>query len=125
MVMAKKLVLAGALDTKGTEYAFVKQLIEEQGLRTLVVDFGVMGEPTLKPDIGRAEVLAAGNGDLARFAGGEHKDEAMRCAAEGLAVVVRRLYDGGELGGILAMGGSGGTSVATAAMRVLPVGVPK
>lgn len=123
--MAKYVVLAGALDTKGSEYAFVKGLIEEQGLPTLVVDFGVMGEPAFRPDIGRAEVLAAGGGDWARLAGGEHKDEAMRCAAAGLAVVVRRLYDEDKLGGILAMGGSGGTSVATTAMRALPVGVPK
>jgi uncharacterized protein (UPF0261 family) len=125
MVMAKNVVLAGALDTKGAEYAFVKELIEAQGLPTLVIDFGVMGEPSLTPDIGRAEVMAAGGGNLTRLAGGEHKDEAMRCAAEGLAVVVRRLYDEGKLGGMLAMGGSGGTSVATTAMRALPVGVPK
>ena len=45
--------------------------------------------------------------------------------ADGLAVVVRRLYDEGKLDGILGMGGSGGTSIATAGMRTLPVGVPK
>src|SRR6188472_1516455 len=123
--MAKSVVLAGALDTKGAEYAFVKELIEAEGLATLVIDFGVMGAPAFAPDISRGEILAAGGGDLARLASGDHKDEAMRCAAEGLAVVVRRLYDEGKLGGILAMGGSGGTSVATTAMRGLPVGVPK
>jgi uncharacterized protein (UPF0261 family) len=121
----KTVVLVGALDTKGAEYAFVKQLIEQQGVQTLVVDFGVMGEPAFPPEIARTEVMAAGGGDLAYLAAGEHKDEAMRTAATGLAVVVRRLYDEGRLDGILAMGGSGGTSVATAAMRALPVGVPK
>jgi uncharacterized protein (UPF0261 family) len=45
--------------------------------------------------------------------------------ATGLAVVVRKLYDGGKLDGIVGMGGSGGTSIATAGMRALPVGVPK
>jgi uncharacterized protein (UPF0261 family) len=69
--------------------------------------------------------MAAGGGDLAHLASGDHKDEAMRTAANGLAVIVRRLYDEGKLGGILAMGGTGGTSVATTAMRALPVGVPK
>ena len=53
MKTIKTIVLAGALDTKGREYAFVKNLIEKQGLRALVVDFGVMGEPGLEPDIGR------------------------------------------------------------------------
>ena len=123
--MAKRVVLVGALDTKGAEYAFVKQLIEEQGLETLVVDFGVMGAPGFAPDVSREEVMAAGSGNLTHLASGDHKDEAMRAAASGLAVVVRQLYDEGKLGGIMAMGGTGGTSVATTAMRALPVGVPK
>ena len=49
----------------------------------------------------------------------------MQTMAAGLAAVVRRLYDEGRLDGILGMGGTGGTSIATAAMRTLPVGVPK
>ena len=56
---------------------------------------------------------------------GEHKDVAMKVMADGLANVVRKLYDDGKLDGIIGMGGSGGTSIATTAMRTLPVGVPK
>ncbi len=123
--MARTVVLIGALDTKGAEYAFVKSLIEREGLTTLVVDFGVMGEPAFAPDVTRDEVVAAAGGDLAYLASGQHKDEAMSTVAKGLAIVVRRLYEAGRLDGILAMGGTGGTSVATAAMRDLPVGVPK
>lgn len=123
--MAKTIVLVGALDTKGKEFDFVRHLVEQVGLDTLVIDFGVMGEPTLPPHITHAEVAEAGGGDLAHLASGEHKDEAMQVMAAGLAVVVRRLYDEGKLHGILSMGGSGGTSIATAAMRALPVGVPK
>ena len=77
------------------------------------------------PDISRSTVAAAGGGDLERFRFGEHKDEAMKVMAAGLAVIVRQLYDSGKLDGILSMGGSGGTSIATNAMRTLPVGVPK
>ena len=123
--MPKTVVLVGALDTKGDEFAFVKTIIEKQGLSTLVVDFGVMGEPKFPPDISRQEVARAGGGELDRLADGQHKDEAMRIMSAGLQVVVRRLYDEGRLHGILGMGGSGGTSIATAAMRTLPVGVPK
>lgn len=123
--MPKTVVLVGALDTKGEEFAFVRQIIENQGLKTLVVDFGVMGEPKFPPDIDRNEVARLGGGDLSRLADGQHKDEAMRVMAAGLQAVVRRLYDQGRLQGILGMGGTGGTSIATAAMRTLPVGVPK
>jgi len=121
----KTVVIIGALDTKGAEFAFVKGLIEAEGVDTLVVDFGTMGEPGLEPDVTRAEVAAAADGDISSFASGEHKDEAMQTMAAGLAVVVRRLYDEGRLGGIIGMGGTGGTSIATTGMRVLPVGVPK
>ena len=123
--MADTVVIAGALDTKGEDFAFVKELIEEAGLATLVVDFGVMGEPAFAPDVTRQEVCAAGGGDLGHLASGSHKDEAMATMARGLATVVSRLHGEGRLDGIIGMGGSGGTSLATAAMRELPVGVPK
>ena len=123
--MSGTVLLVGALDTKGVEYAFVKDLIEAAGLETLVVDFGVMGQPALEPDVSRAEVASAAGGDLAYLASGTHKDEAMRTMAQGLASVVERLYREGRFDGVLGMGGSGGTSIATAAMRTLPVGVPK
>jgi uncharacterized protein (UPF0261 family) len=123
--MAQTVAIVGSLDTKGREFAFVKELIEAEGLQTLVVDFGVMGEPGLQSDIPRERVVEAGQGDLAYLATGEHKDEAMKTVAAGLAVVVQELYQEGKLDGIIGMGGSGGTSVATAAMRTLPVGVPK
>ena len=123
--MGKTVVIVGALDTKGKEFAFVKEIIEEAGLDTRVVDFGVMGEPAFEPEVAREEVAEAGGGDLAYLATGEHKDEAMDTMAKGLAAVVRQLYDEGQLDGIIGMGGSGGTSIATTAMRTLPVGAPK
>jgi uncharacterized protein (UPF0261 family) len=123
--MTKTVVLVGALDTKGPDIAFVKGLVEQQGLQTLVVDFGVMGQPAFEAQVSRAQVARAGGGDLARLAQGDQKDQAMKTVAAGLTAVVRDLYAAGELDGILGMGGSGGTSIATAAMRALPVGVPK
>jgi uncharacterized protein (UPF0261 family) len=125
MTMDKTVVIAGALDTKGPEFAFLKELIQAEGLKTLVIDFGVMGEPFFQPDVTRQEVARAGGGDLAYLASGEHKDEAMQVMADGLAVAVARLFEAGKLDGMVSMGGSGGTSVATAGMRALPVGVPK
>src|SRR5450756_1249831 len=123
--MAKTVVIVGALDTKGEDFRYVKELIEGQGVATLVVDFGVMGPPAFAPDITREAVVAAAGGDLARITSGDHKDEAMQTMAAGLAAVVSKLYAEGKVDGIMGMGGSGGTSIATTAMRVLPVGVPK
>ena len=61
---SKTVVIIGALDTKGAEFAFVKGLIEAEGVDTLVVDFGTMGGPELEPDITRAEVATAAGGDI-------------------------------------------------------------
>ena len=123
--MAKTVVIIGTLDTKGQEFAFIKKLVEKEGLKALVVDFGVMGKPAFVPDVSGMEVAAAGGGNLETLRKGEQKDEAMRVMQAGLAAVVRALYDKGKLHGIIGMGGTGGTSIATAAMRTLPVGVPK
>ncbi len=122
----KTIVIAGALDTKGKEFAFLKQAIEAAaGIRTLVVDFGVMGEPEFAPEITRQQVIEAAGGDFARIASGDHKDEAMVAMAGGLEIIVRQLYEANRLDGIISMGGGGGTSIATRAMRALPLGVPK
>jgi len=123
--MKKTVVIVGALDTKGKEFLFVKDLIEKEGLNTLVVDFGVMGQPDFKPDVSREEVARQGGSHLADFNSGQHKDVAMKSMAAGLKAVVSQLYADGKLDGIIGMGGSGGTSIATTAMRELPVGVPK
>jgi len=123
--MNKTIVIVGALDTKGTEYQFVIDIIKRAGLQVHVVDFGVMEAPTFAPDVPRETVIEAGGGDLTRLSSGQHKDEAMQVMSEGLAIVVRQLHEVGKLDGILGMGGTGGTSVITKAMRTLPVGVPK
>jgi uncharacterized protein (UPF0261 family) len=123
--MKKTVVIVGALDTKGKEFLFIKELIEKEGLNTLVIDFGVMGNPDFQPDITRDEVAHQGGSELTAFTGGQHKDAAMKCMAAGLKTVVGKLFKDGKLDGIIGMGGSGGTSIATTAMRELPVGVPK
>ncbi len=121
----KYAVVAGAFDTKGEDYAFVRTMLEDSGLSVLLVDFGVLGAPDFAADIDRATVADAGGASIDIFQDGRNKDCAMRVMSDGLRCTVRRLYDEGRLHGIISMGGSGGTSVAAAAMRELPLGVPK
>jgi len=112
----KTVVLLGTLDTKGAEYAFLRERLLEHGVDVLLVDAGV-NEPSIVPDIPRTE-LASGVefGD---------RGAAVTTMAEGAERVVLQLHADGRLDGILALGGSGGSSIATRAMRALPVGVPK
>jgi uncharacterized protein (UPF0261 family) len=123
--MPKPVVILGALDTKGEEFRFARDLIAARGLETILVDFGVLGDPPLKPDVTADEVARAGGSSIAQLRAGKDKAVAMETMAAGLTKVVRGLYDAGRLGGVLGMAGSGGTSIATRAMRGLPIGVPK
>ena len=123
--MSKTVVILGTMDTKGEEFAYVKRLIEGHGLDTLIVDSGVLEEPRLKPDVTREEVAQAGGKSIQELVEKKDRGEAMEVMSKGAAVVASRLYEEGKLDGIIGMGGSGGTAVATAGMRALPVGVPK
>jgi uncharacterized protein (UPF0261 family) len=123
--MPNPIVIVGALDTKGSEFQFVRDVIQASGLQTIVVDFGVMGDPSFKPDVTADEVARAGGSSLDELRTKADKAFAMRTMSAGLEKVVADLHAAGRLGGILGMGGGGGTSIATAAMRSLPTGVPK
>ena len=119
------IVLLGTLDTKGSEYAFLAEQIQKRGHRTLVIDTGILGEPSLKPDILRTEVASAGGADIAELVAKRDRGEAVTAMSQGAAVVLSRLVSEGQVDGVIALGGSGGTAIATAAMRVMPIGIPK
>jgi len=123
--MAKTIALLGALDTKGTEYGFVKQCIETRGHHTLLIDVGVLQPPRIEPDVSREEVARAAGADAAALAEKKDRGEAVAAMSRGAAELVPKLYAEGKFDGILALGGGGGTSVACTAMRTLPLGVPK
>src|SRR5436190_19798164 len=114
-------VLLGTLDTKGHEYAYLRERLLEQGVDVLVVDAGVHEPVGIEPDVARTELVAG----AAELAAAGDRGAAVAAMGEGAAEVVERLHREGRLDGILALGGSGGSSIAAAAMRALPVGVPK
>jgi uncharacterized protein (UPF0261 family) len=115
-------VLVGTLDTKGAEYRFLRERLLAHGVETLLVDVSSGGQPLVEPDVPAADVAAAAGAKPAALT---DRGEAVETMARGAAAVVRRLHEEGRLQGIVALGGSGGTSIATRAMQALPVGVPK
>jgi uncharacterized protein (UPF0261 family) len=123
--MNKTVALLGALDTKGVEYGFLKNCIEARGLKTLVIDIGVLGAPAIPPDVPRDEVARAGGADLAKLVEKKDRGEAVAAMSRGAAILLPKLQREGRFHGVIALGGTGGTSVACAAMRALPLGVPK
>lgn len=122
--MSKTILLIGTLDTKGVEFAYVRDLIAARGHRVLVMNAGIF-EPTFQPDIGAEEIARAGGGDLAVLRNTNDRGGAVAVMTQGVAQFVPQLYANGKFDGVLSLGGSGGTAIATAGMRALPVGVPK
>ena len=120
-----RVVLLGTLDTKGHEYAFLRHRLRELGVEVLVVDAGIQEPDGLEPDVSREEVANAAGADVAALAAAGDRGAAVTAMGAGAEEVLKELYADGKVAGVLALGGSGGSSIATRAMRALPVGVPK
>lgn len=118
-------LLIGTLDTKGREYAFVRDRLHLSGVDTLVLDAGVLGDPTGVADIGNDEVARAGGSTLAALRAAHDRGDAVATMAHGATAIARRLLEDRRIDGAFALGGTGGTTIASHVMRALPVGFPK
>ena len=119
------IVVLGTFDTKGIEHRFLAERVRDLGHEPLLVDGGGFGVPQIEADIPRERVAAEGGIDLAALQARGDRGEMVTAMAAAAAAVVRRLHAQGKLMAIVSMGGSGGTAIGTAAMRALPLGVPK
>lgn len=120
----KTVAVLGTFDTKGKELKYIKECIEEHGLKTLCINTGVF-EPVVEPDISSAEVAAAVGADINAIVEKRDRATATEVLSKGTEKLIPQLYAEGKFDGIISIGGSGGTALATPAMRQLPLGVPK
>ena len=118
-------VAIGTLDTKGAEYGLLRERLLEHCVDVILVDAGVLGEPTTTPDIPREELARAAGDEVERLAAAGDRGAAVETMSRGAAAIVERLHREGRLDAIVGMGGTGGTALVTHAMQRLPVGVPK
>lgn len=122
--MKKAVLLIGTLDTKGQEFEFVKNEFKKRGVNTIVVDVGTRGEPFFDPDITREEVTKAVGSDFKTLTG-YNRRKAVDIMIKGVSVLAGRLYSEDKIAGIMGMGGSAGSLIASAAMKAVPFGIPK
>ena len=100
-------VLVGTLDTKGHEYAFLRDRVREHGVDVLLVDVGVYA-PQVEPDISRQEVARAVGEDTQTLADSGDRGEATAAMGRGAAALLLALHEQGRLQGVLGLGGSAG-----------------
>lgn len=121
----------GTLDTKGREVAFLRDHLLALGADVLLIDAGVgpiapeVAALLPAPDVPAEEVARAAGADLAELRAAGDRGRAVEAMARGAAALAARLHAEGRIHGILSLGGSAGTTIGTAAMRAVPVGVPK
>ncbi|MDP0492396.1 MAG: Tm-1-like ATP-binding domain-containing protein [Verrucomicrobiota bacterium JB023] len=116
------IAVIGTLDSKGAEHGFIAEEIRRGGHQPLLIDVGTLGEPTVQPDYTREDVITAGGID---FPEAEDRGERVVAMASAVPVFLKKLCDEGKIDGVISLGGGGGTAIATAGMRALPVGFPK
>ncbi|MEY3394743.1 MAG: hypothetical protein RL346_979 [Verrucomicrobiota bacterium] len=119
------IAILGTLDSKGEEHAFVAGLIRSRGHEVMMIDVGTGGEPIVRPDITRFEVAEAAGMDLLPILAKKDRGEAVTAMSHAAPVLLAKLQGDGNIDGIISLGGGGGTAIATAAMRALPIGFPK
>jgi uncharacterized protein (UPF0261 family)/ABC-type branched-subunit amino acid transport system ATPase component len=112
--------VAGTFDTKGRELLYLRDCLEKLGLRTVTVDLATSGRPSSATVHPREVARHHPKGERAVFT--DDRGSAVSQMAVAFAHFIEKRRD---VGGLISAGGSGGTSLATAAMRRLPIGVPK
>lgn len=123
--MQGTVAIVGTCDTKAHELGFLRDLIQEGGYATLVVDVGVFGQDTLEPDVGREETCRAGGMSLDDLLAAKDRCLAVETMSRGSSLILRELYNKGRFQAVVSIGGGTGTHIAAGAMKGLPTGIPK
>jgi uncharacterized protein (UPF0261 family) len=121
----KTVILIGTLDTKGVEYQFAKERFKKSGLNTILIDAGIIGQSLVKADISNEEVARSGGEELSALKNLGDRGFAVSVMTQGVNQIVQDLYKNNQCDGVFALGGSGGSTISSFAMRNLPIGVPK
>ena len=125
MKKEKTVLIIATLDTKGLETQFLKNHIEERGLRTLVMDIGTTGESLFNADIPSHKVAEAASRTLEELLSFNDEAKAMAEMAKGAESIVQGIFKTGAFDGAIAIGGSMGSSLALRVFRGLPTGLTK
>lgn len=119
------IAVIGTLDSKGHEHSFVADLIRQRGHIPLLIDLGTGEAPVITPDISRYEVAAAAGLDLQPLLDRHDRGECVVAMSQAIPVLLEKLASEEKIHGVISLGGGGGTALATAGMRALPLGFPK
>lgn len=123
--MSKTIAIIGTLDTKGHENAFIKKIIEDNGLSTIVLNTGVKGAPLFDAEISNVEIAKLGGSSLEALIERDDRGEAIDVMMKGARAALVKLLEDQKIDGVIGLGGSAGTTIGSYAMQAMPIGFPK
>jgi len=118
-------LIIATMDTKGEEALYLSKCLKELGLEPLIMDPGIRGNPDFPVYVSRDTVAKRGGMTLSEVQMIPHEGDALNAMITGSVIIVKELCDQGMIRGVIALGGSMGTTLASAVMRALPFGFPK
>ena len=123
--MQKQILIISTLDTKGVETFYLKEKIEALGFSAMLMDLSMRANVKLPAEISNAQVAEAGGSDIEEIGQSRERSKITKIMTSGASSLARQYYKEGKVDGVIAMGGSTGTLMASDVMRSLPFGVPK
>ncbi len=123
--MPKTVLIISTLDTKGPETLYLRDKVQSLGLNALLMDLSMRGDGTSPAEIPPAEVAEAGGSSLEEIHASRERSKITNITIDGASKIARSLRSEGRVDGVLGLGGSTGSLMATEVMRALPFGLPK
>ncbi|RLF61327.1 MAG: UPF0261 family protein [Thermoplasmata archaeon] len=121
----KAVLIISTLDTKGPETLYLKEKIEGLGVDTLLMDISMRGDGPSSADITPDRVATAGGSSIGEISVSRERAKITNIVIAGASRIAGELFQQGKLGGVIGLGGSTGSLMATEVMRSLPFSVPK
>ncbi|MCX6438810.1 MAG: Tm-1-like ATP-binding domain-containing protein [Actinobacteria bacterium] len=124
--MSKSVLIIATLDTKGPEAAYIRDGLNRLGIKTTVIDTGILGEPLgIVPDISHEDLAIFGGITLQELQNSGTRGRAVERMRTFVIEKVKELFSKGEVLGAIGIGGAEGSVMGAGALMTLPIGVPK
>lgn len=123
--MQKTVLILSTLDTKGPETLYLRERLASWGVGTLLMDLSMRGKGPSPADIPPSRVAEAAGASLEEIRASKERAKITNLTIQGASNLARDLCAEGKIAGVIAVGGSTGSLMATDVMRALPFGIPK
>jgi len=118
-------LLVATMDTKGQQALYIADCLRDEGIAVCLLDPGIKGRSPVPVDVSREEVAAAAGKTMAEVQGIKPEGKALEVMTAGAICRARALFRQDKIQGIISLGGSMGTTLASGVMRSFPIGFPK